>query len=765
VIARQLPWRQLRRRPGRHLLAVLALMLALIAAGVLLVSFALVQRATRDGYAASLPAHATLRLQAGQRFDPATLPPHAQLAASRLRRGLSVSLQLGALALPAQLVSYDDPLHPSIARLRAEDGAWPAPAGQLLLERSAPSAQEFGERLQIGDQELRVAGRYRDVSLPPGWMEGYATLLAGPGVLQRLGAEPGFDEWELRLHGRPDRAAVRRVVGELRDALQRQGLVLRAVDIPEPGVHRHAAQMDSLLFTQAAMALLTLLACGFLVHNVFATLLREQLRELALMKTLGASGPRLAGLALAPALLAGLLATLLALPPSLWLGERYAAFKLDMLNFPAGSAWPPAWVPALLLLTGLLVPLLAAALPLRQALRMPIAAALRHGALQTAAPRLRLPWRGPRARLLQIGLGQLLRHRVRSSLTVLALALAAACFMAASNLRLAVQGAVDEIYAPQRHHLQLHLAERADVSRIEAVARDSEAVAVAEAWTSARGHDDPLEPDVNLLGVPPDSALFQPPVQSGRWLQGGDELVLSRMLRRQRPGWQIGQTLTLTVRGERRSFRVVGEADAGPQPLAWVPRAALGDQSRTLLVSFKRHGTVQQVAAGAQQLRAELETQGLAVASASAQREGRRVVEDHLLMAVQFLSGVGWLLGLVGLLGLAAQLGLSVLEREREIAVLRALGGGNAQIAALLGAELLALLLLAWGLALLLAVPISAALELGFSRMFFRLPWLLWPAPGLAAATLALMALLGLLAAALPLRRSLRIPTARALAA
>ena len=184
-----------------------------------------------------------------------------------------------------------------------------------------------------------------------------------------------------------------------------------------------------------------------------------------------------------------------------------------------------------------------------------------------------------------------------------------------------------------------------------------------------------------------------------------------------------------------------------------------------LMVSLERHATPQAVAQGAQQLRAELEAQGLAVASASAQAEGRRVVEDHLLMAVQFLSGVGWLLGAVGLLGLAAQLGLSVLEREREIAVLRALGGGNAQIAALLAAELLALLGFAWLLALVLAAPLSAALELGFSRMFFRLPWLLWPGPVLALTTLALMVGLGALAAALPLRRSLRVPTARALAA
>ena len=62
------------------------------------------------------------------------------------------------------------------------------------------------------------------------------------------------------------------------------------------------------------------------------------------------------------------------------------------------------------------------------------------------------------------------------------------------------------------------------------------------------------------------------------------------------------------------------------------------------------------------------------VASSQLVAESRRVIEDHLLMVVDFLGAVAWIMLLVGGMGLASTMGLAVLERTREIGVLRAIG-------------------------------------------------------------------------------------------
>ena len=118
----------------------------------------------------------------------------------------------------------------------------------------------------------------------------------------------------------------------------------------------------------------------------------------------------------------------------------------------------------------------------------------------------------------------------------------------------------------------------------------------------------------------------------------------------------------------------------------------------------------------------------------------------------------------VGAMGLASTLGLALLERRREIGVLRAIGAGDGAILAMVQVEGLTLVALAWLASLPLALPISALLEAAFGRIMFAVPWRLVPSAGTALAWLGLMALISLLACALPARRALRIPAAQALA-
>lgn len=800
------PWRDLVLHRARSLLVVLAVALGLVGAGAVLNTWALVQRATELGYRASLPVSATLTLTAPlEAAQLARVRARPEIAAARLRRVVGAAAQGSAGGggpwRNAVLYALDDFEARGIARLRSEAGAWPPPAGAIVVERSslefaqaelgAPLAlRRAGSDPAATPLSLPVAGIVRDVSLAPGWMENVVYGFATADTLARLGAPAGFNELQIRVRddgAAPfDRAAVRRIAAALKAELEHGGARVVNVDVPVPGRHIHAAQMESLLLTQGAFGLLALLVCGFLVVNLVNAMLAGQAREIGVLKTLGARAGQIAALYLAQALALGLLASAVALPLAWWLGRRYAGLKAELLNFDATLYAIPWWAFALQLLVGALLPVVAAAGPVRRACRVSVGAALRDigivGAGQALATRRRvaLTGFGGVARPLLLALGNALRRRQRLVLTLLALAGGGAVFLGAANLRGAVRDSVDLMFAAQRHDLTLRLAEPRPGAQLEAAARAVDGIEAAEAWCGKRAALAPagqgLPGDAfTILGVPADSALLRPRALSGRWLDTGDgdarALVVSR-------SWLKSQDLTperaladgaeLLIDGRATRWRIVGTVDTGPQPLVYATRAALdalagNSLASTVAVRTRLRGAASQLEA-VQRLRMALAEAGMPVASSQRLAETRRVVEDHLLMVVEFLGAMAWVMIAVGGMGLASTLSLNVLERGREIGVLRAIGARDGAIALLVGAEGLVIVLLAWLVSLPLAMPISALLCEAFGRVMFAVPLRWMPGAGAALAWLGLMLAIALLACAWPARRALRISAARALA-
>ncbi|HEY8876160.1 MAG TPA: ABC transporter permease, partial [Roseateles sp.] len=353
----------------------------------------------------------------------------------------------------------------------------------------------------------------------------------------------------------------------------------------------------------------------------------------------------------------------------------------------------------------------------------------------------------------------------RMLLTVLALASGGAVYLGAANLRSAVRGSVDDLFDAQRYQLQVRVATPAPATKLESLALKVPGIAAAEAWRGLRTHlgAEPL----TLLGVSSTGQLLTPRLVEGRWLGAGaaQELVVSRLLQRQQPALTVGSTHRIA----ERDWTVVGLVEAGPQALAYTSRATLealasNDLATSLVLRLQRPESPVALLDAARELREAFTDAGLGVAASQSQAENRRVLEDHMLMVVDFLGAMGIVMIAVGAMGLASTMGLAVLERRREIGVLRAIGARNGAILAMVQVEGLTLVALAWLTSLPLALPISALLEMAFGRIMFAVPWKLVPSAATAFTWLGLMALISLLACALPARRALRIPAAQALA-
>jgi putative ABC transport system permease protein len=153
----------------------------------------------------------------------------------------------------------------------------------------------------------------------------------------------------------------------------------------------------------------------------------------------------------------------------------------------------------------------------------------------------------------------------------------------------------------------------------------------------------------------------------------------------------------------------------------------------------------------------------MAVASSQRLSEMRRVIEDHLLMVVDFLGVMGWVMIAVGGMGLGSTMSLAVLERTREIGVLRAIGARHRDIITMLQIEGIVIALLGWLVSVPLSVPMSIVLERAFGRIMFEVPTSLVPDGSGVAQWLLLVVVVAVLACALPALRATRTSTAAAL--
>jgi putative ABC transport system permease protein len=164
-----------------------------------------------------------------------------------------------------------------------------------------------------------------------------------------------------------------------------------------------------------------------------------------------------------------------------------------------------------------------------------------------------------------------------------------------------------------------------------------------------------------------------------------------------------------------------------------------------------------------QRVRTELERCGLVVQSSQLQQEHRRVVEDHLLLVAQFLGVMAQLMIAVGGLGLASTMSLAVLERRREIGVLRAIGARHSAIFGMIQAEGLVVAAASWLVALPLSVPMSVVLGHAFGRIMMPVPVSLVPDPTGVFRWLAVVLLVSVAACAWPAFRAMHVPAAAAL--
>jgi len=278
--------------------------------------------------------------------------------------------------------------------------------------------------------------------------------------------------------------------------------------------------------------------------------------------------------------------------------------------------------------------------------------------------------------------------------------------------------------------------------------------------------------DIEVKAPPANTQLFRPILLEGRWLDPSDEnaIVIANSLLAEEPDLQIGDELMLKI-GERVThWRIVGITQVMfAQNLVYANYAyfarTIGPMNRSgyALVATTQHDDPfrTQVAA---QLADQFHRAGMRLQAVRSIAEDRQQQQERFNILVAFLMGMALLLGIVGGLSLMGTMSISVLERTREIGVMRAIGASNGAVLRIVLLEGVFIGLLSWLFAMLIALPISKLISDAVGVAFLRLPLSYVFSIGGVFIWLSVVVLLAAAASFIPARQAARITVRDALA-
>jgi putative ABC transport system permease protein len=745
-------WRKvladLRSNKARTVLVVLSIAVGVFAIGMVGGSNVMMADALHRTYRTTNPASA--QITTVDPFGDELLEAIARMRAvgeAEGRRVITVRAQAGAGRWRTlQLTVLRDYADIRVNKVWKVSGAWPPPDRTVLVERSSMGFL----RAAVGDsllielpngrrRRMPVAGVAHDLGQISTTFMNVAYGYIPSDTVEWLGEPYGYNQVFFTVASHPeDKAHIERVTRAVRDKIEKAGYAVALTYVPDPFEHWSEDVGRAMFLILTVLGVMSLALSGFLVVNTITALMTAQIRQVGIMKAVGARAPQIVGMYLVGVLAFGMLALIVAVPLGILGAHGFAAFTAAMLNFDVGGYRLPAGVLLQQVAAGLLVPLLAALYPVLRGTRISVREAVSDYGLGGAARQGRFDRMMERLRGLSrpmlLALRNTFRRKGRLALTLTTLTLAGAIFIGVISVRDSLLATLEDSFRYWKYDVQVEFSRAYRTGHLERAALRVPGTVKAESWmirSARRVRPDGIEGNTFfLVGPPPDTALMQPIVLEGRWLLPADEnaIVINTDVQRQEPGLRVGDEIVAKVGLRKMRWRVVGLVRgifSGPMAYATYPYLSEvvrdAGQGERVLVVTEQHDAVY-TAEVARNLEDEFRRLGMRISSVQTLPDLRRSIIANMNVLVIFLLIMAVLLAVVGGLGLAGTMSINVLERTREIGVLRAVGAADRAVILIVLVEGGLIGTLSWLVGAILGYPFGAALSAAIGQTMFGSP-------------------------------------------
>ncbi|MFC2009843.1 ABC transporter permease [Chloroflexota bacterium] len=680
------------------------------------------------------------------------------------------------------LFVYDDFNNMTVNLITPQQGDWPPGRGEVLLERTVASylGANIGEELiiELPDgtrHKLVFSGTVHDLNAVPAslfpQLSGYMTLqtlgnIGLPSVYTRLEitALPEYDSRDKLVE-----------LGEnLQDRLRRTGVQTgNFPNIREPGEHWGRETTQSFTLILSIIGIFSLILSGFLVVNTVSALLIEQRRQIGMMKAIGGTGRQIFGMYLVLVACYGLLALFVAIPIGLGLAYIFTIAVVNFLNLDMVGFHLPLHVLLLEILAALIVPVVAAAIPIRGGLRVSVREALSSYGIhvkenpgwldQMALKVSRLP------RPVLLSLRNTFRRKGRLLLTLSALTMAGTLFIGVVNVRTSLMSELDIVLETLfNYEVQVYFNNTYPVTGLQQRAESLPGVVDTSGQAVIRGQrilpDGDEGDSFTIVGVVPGTDFFQPKIISGRWITDGDRnsMVITSRLAEDMPDVHVGDTIPVKIMGKEYIWTVAGVMKMAFNRNAYATfdyvssLNGASNQASSLFVRTVQKDAVSQDLVS-KELEQKLKDAGVGVSYSMTRETIASTNASQFDFLVSFLLSMAAMSALIGGLGLAGMMGLSVMERTREIGVMRSIGASNSAVGGIVITEAMLIGILSWLLAIPLSIPFSLGFDVLLGEAFLGGPLVFKYSPIGPIVWIIIVIVISVTASILPARRAVRM--------
>jgi len=731
---------------GRSLLIIASIATGLFAIGMISTSYVILAEDIRSGYQAVNPANIQLftawfdydYVDHIQKMDGVKQAQGAWNASLQIRTS---SGEWEPIAIKAS--DFDRTGASAIDRPYLVEGVWPPDDKQLALDinRLSSAGAKLGDEVEIKlpsgvIRRMQVVAIVRDQTIGSSRTEGGFFLAGIQGyintdTLRWLDQPEGFNTLYVTVaEGQEDRQAIRALADRLVDTLDDSGYQVIGSIARLSSEHPNLPYVDAMAAVIYLLGFLVVFLSGFLITNTFSALLNQQVEQIGVMKTVGASRGQIVAMYMVLILVFSLIALVVAIPLSNKAAYMLLEYISARINFQVVSLRFVPFSSFLQTIVALVVPQLAGIVPILQGTRISVREAL-SGVASTRDEttgifyRLLAKFRGF-SRPILISLRNTFRRRGRLALTLLTLMLGGATFIATFNVRNSISSYIDQLGQYFLADVNLTLDRPYRLERVTADVMQVEGVAMVEGWNGALANvvteDGKAGETVQIIAPPNDSKLIEPMLLRGRWLAADDRnaITLSEMFLVSYPEIDVGDTLRLKIGTDESDWKIVGFfqfAGRSSGLYAYVNSDDLAQEvgmqgksasyrivaTDTALDLEGQNALASKVEAHLTSLNYKIDDVGTGLSLQEKTSEGLSVLTTFLLI-------MSLLLASVGSIGLAGTMSLNVMERTQEIGVMRAIGGSNRAIITIVLVEGIVIGLISWLLASVVALPISKQL-------------------------------------------------------
>lgn len=792
---------------GRTLLVVFSIAVGVFSIGVIAGAYQIISNDMSASYGSSRPANIELRMSNFDEDVLASIHNERGVADAEGRRVFNLRVRVPGTDTwtTLDMVAFKDFEKNAINLLTPIEGVTTPKKREILLEQDA--LKDLNVKVgglvefQLPDgstKTMPVAGIVQDTALGAGDFlarpYGYLTM----DTLPYLGQPILYNRaYAVVSEGGDDIGHIRELGAHLKDKLEKDGLIVIRARFSESHKHPLADTVNAILGILMALGILIVFLSSSLIANTLNALLNQHFRHIGVIKLVGGQRRQVFSMYIMLIMAFGVLALLIAIPLGGQGAYGLALFIAGEMNF---NLLGYRIVPMALLvqvLVGLLVPLIAGLAPVINGSRITVLRALSGNLTDdqnqaAAGEEKRLSWfdwmqvkftkilavRGIHIpRPFVISLRNTFRRKSRLALTLFTLTMGGAIFIAVFNVRITLHDYIGQIGKYFVADVSLDFDQPYRLSEIRQKLSGVDGIQMVEGWQFVSGdlldeHRNVLE-NINIFGPPANSKLIQPLLIEGRWIQPGDvrKLAVSEGARKYFPNLKAGDFVNLRIEGRNEVWQVIGifkfvdrEGVLGYTPYEYVSQVNdLANRSYSFRLVTDRHDRPYQNAK-AEELDRDFRKLGYKVRVAQAGRASLDTAVESLDTLVVFLLIMAVLTAIVGSMGLTGTMGMNVLERTREIGIMRAIGADDRAVMRTVIAEGIVIGMISFALAVLLSIPFTYLLSTIVSLAVFQSPITVVFTYSGYAIWLALVLVLSVVASILPARNAARLTIREVLA-